>query len=313
MLRLSRRHGVNIGYVGLGNMGGALARRLLLRHSLHVYDLSATAVEALVDLGAKACSSLAELASVCDTIFLCLPTSNHVREMLFGEGGIASALRRGTMIVDQTTGDPMATAEMARQIAALGSELIDAPVSGGIQGAEAGTIAIMVGAHAPQFERISPILASISKNVFHAGAPQAGQVIKLVNNMLSAAQRLLSFEGMALAVKNGVDPQKACEILVAGGARNVFLEKFMASHILKGDLYSGFTLGLMHKDVRLACELGSDSGVPMLFGNLTRDFYQICINEFGKDAQVHSAALMVDRCSGSKLVPKNSDYESRVN
>jgi 3-hydroxyisobutyrate dehydrogenase len=288
-------------------MGGALARRLLLSRPLHVYDLNAAAVNSFVDAGATACSSLTDMATICDTIFLCLPTSNHVRDILFGEGGLASALRKGTMIVDQTTGDPTATAEMAFRVSALGCELIDAPVSGGIQGAEAGTIAIMVGAGEEQFQRISPILGSISKNVFHAGGPQAGQVIKLVNNMLSAAQRLLSFEGMALALKNGVDPQKACEILVSGGARNVFLEKFMASHILKGDLYSGFTLGLMLKDVRLACELGGDSGVPMLFGNLTRDFYQICINEYGKDAQVHTAALMVDRCSGSQIVPKRSE------
>ncbi|MCG7400364.1 NAD(P)-dependent oxidoreductase [Caballeronia zhejiangensis] len=301
--------GMKIGYVGLGSMGGALARRLQLAHAVHVYDLDKAAVARMSEQGATPCASLAELAGRCDVILLCLPTSDHVRAAIFGDNGLASSLKRGTLIVDQSTGDPVATRAMAAELAPRGIDLIDAPVSGGAQGAAAGTIAIMVGATAAQFTRVKPLLEAISANVFHAGDIGTGQVIKLVNNMLSAAQRLLTFEGMALAVKNGIDPQRACEILVAGGAKNAFMEKFMAPNILKGKLASGFTLGLMHKDVRLACQLGSDSGVPMFFGNLTREFYQMCIGERGSEAQVHTAALVMDRLAGTHVVPSDADAD----
>jgi 3-hydroxyisobutyrate dehydrogenase len=295
---------MKIGYVGLGNMGGALAQRLQLTYPLQVFDLDSAAMQCLEESGASVCASLTELASRCDVILLCLPTSDHVRRAIFGEQGLAVAARTGTLIVDQSTGDPTATRAMATQLAERGIELVDAPVSGGAQGAKAGTIAIMVGGSPSQFERLAPILGAISVNVFHSGDVGTGQVIKLVNNVMSGALRLLTFEGVALAAKNGVDPEKACEILLAGGARSAFLEKFMAPHIIKGNISPGFTLGLMHKDVRLACQLGADSGVPMFFGGLARELYQMCINEHGAEAQVHAAALVVDRLAGTQVVPR---------
>ncbi len=294
---------MRIGYVGLGTMGGALARRLQLTHPLHVCDLNTAAVQGLVQAGATACANPAALAAACDVLFLCLPTSVEVHEALFGSGGIAAAATQGTMIIDQTSGDPVATRAMAEDLAGHGIRLIDAPVSGGAKGAEAGTIAIMVGASDDDFPRARELLSAISPNIFHAGDVGAGQVIKLVNNVLSGAQRLLTMECVALAAKNGIDPTRACEILIAGGARNSFLENFMIPKILKGDVSPGFTLGLMHKDVRLACQLGSDSGVPMFFGNLAREFYQMCISDLGAQEQVHAAARVIDRMSGTMMVP----------
>ena len=293
---------MNIGYVGLGNMGGALARRLQLSHPLRVHDLNPAAVTNLVERGATACASLRELGAACDVVLLCLPTSVHVRAAIFGPEGLAAGLRPGSLLVDQSTGDPHATRAMAAELRAQGVSLIDAPVSGGKQGAEAGTIAIMVGAGPEEYARVAPVLAAISSQVFHAGDVGAGQVIKLVNNMISGAQRLLAMEGIALAAKNGLDPARAREILVAGGARNVFLEKFMEP-IIRGKLDVGFTLGLMHKDVRLACDLGAASGVPMFFGNLAREFLQMCIGHQGPDAEVHTSAVVIDRMAGTQVVP----------
>ena len=294
---------MKIGYVGLGNMGGALARRLQLTYDLSVYDIDRTAVARMVEKGAKASSSLKELAASCEVILLCLPTSTHVREAIFGSNGLDTGLRPGTLLVDQTTGEPNATRSMAVDLAARGIALIDAPVSGGAAGADAGTIAIMIGAAPDELARAQPVLAAISGNLFHAGGVGAGQVMKLVNNHLSGAQRLLTLEAMALAVKNGIEPERACEILLAGGARNAFLEKFMAPHIIKGRLNVGFTLALMHKDMRQACDLGSASGVPLFFGNVAREFYQLCIGDQGGDAQVHTAALVMDRLAGTHMVP----------
>lgn len=298
---------MDVGYIGLGAMGGALARALLARRPLAVFDLDAAAIDRLAQAGATPCSSAAELASRCDTIMLCLPTSAHVERALFGKGGLAEGLRRGAMVIDQTTGDPNATRRMAAELAQMGVDFVDAPVSGGVKGAEAGTIAIMMGAGEAQRARAEALLREISPNVFHAGEIGAGQVVKLVNNMISAAQRLLAFEGLALAAKNGVDPSKALAIMLASGARNVYMEKHIGPRILKGDLVAHFTLGLMHKDVRLACDLGADSGVPLFYGNLTRELYQASISEFGADAQVDTTALTMDRLAGTKVIPRQSD------
>lgn len=298
---------MKIGYVGLGSMGGALAERLQLSHKLLVTDRSDAAVARLVALGAEAADRLSDLAGRCDVIFLCLPTSKEVREVIFGEGGLASGLRPGTIIVDQTTGDPNETRLMAADLAGQQVEMIDAPVSGGIAGAQAGTIAIMVGASQPQFERILPVLHAISQNVFHAGDIGCGQVIKLVNNLMSMTQRLLSFEAMTLAAKNGVDPDIANEILVASGGRNAYLERMMGPRVLKGKLNVGFTLGLAHKDTRLACQLGIDSGVPMFFGNVARELYQACINDMGATSQVDTAGQYYDRLAGTSIIPDQTD------
>jgi 3-hydroxyisobutyrate dehydrogenase len=284
-------------------MGGALARRLQIQQPLLVHDLDITAVRRLVDNGAVACDSLGDLAERCEVIFLCLPTSDHVRSVIFADDGLAASAKPGTVIVDQTSGDPKATRMMAAQLAVGGIELIDAPVSGGPRGAENGTIAIMVGAEPEQYQRIHPVLASISPNVFHAGAVGTGHTMKLVNNLLSCAQRLLTVEAMALAVKGGIDPHKAVEILLAGGGRNAYLERVMGPDIVNGRVAAGFTLGLAHKDVWLACHLGAVSGVPMFFGNLTRELYQSAINAMGRDAKVDSVVPAMERLTDTHIMP----------
>lgn len=286
---------MSIGYVGLGSMGGALAERLRLTHALHVHDRSRDAVQRLLAAGAIAVSGPAAIAETCDLIFLCLPTPNHVRAVIFGPSGLAKSPRPGTMIVDQTTGDPNQTRAMAADLAPRGVEFIDAPVSGGIAGAAAGTIAIIVGADDAQFTCVLPILRAISPNVFHAGGVGNGHVIKLVNNLMSCVQRLLSFEAMALAAKNGLDPRVANQALLASGGRNAHFEKMMGPRVLQGKLDVGFTLGLAHKDVRLACQLELDSGVPMFLGNVARELYQTCISERGAGDQVDTAGIVIAR------------------
>jgi 3-hydroxyisobutyrate dehydrogenase len=299
---------MKIGYIGLGSMGGALARRLQLTHPLMVYDQNEDAVRRMVEAGAKRSGSLAELGSECEIIFLCLPTSDHVRSVIFGDKGLATSAKPGTLIVDQTTGDPTITRAMAQQLAGAGVQLIDAPVSGGPQGADAGTIAIMVGASESHYRLVSPVLEAISPNIFHAGDVGAGHVAKLANNLLSAGQRLLSLEAVALAVKNGLEPKRAVDIMLAGSGRNFYMEKFMHSHILSGKLNSGFTVGLLHKDVKLACKLAVDSEIAMIFGSLVREFYQMTLNEMGADTQVNAVALLIDRLAGTKVVPPDYSF-----
>lgn len=294
---------MNIGYVGLGNMGGALAARLQLSFPLHVFDLNGEAVRRMTEAGATSSTSLGELASHCDVILLCLPTSEHVKRVIFGESGLGAKLNKGTLIIDQTSGDPRITRQIASELSDLSVEFVDAPVSGGREGAMAGTIAIMVGAKNDQYQRAASVLSAISPNLFHAGEIGAGHAMKLVNNMLSGAQRVLSLEALALAVKNGIEPQKAAEILVAGGARNAFLQSFHKQGIQRAE----FTLALMHKDMRLACDLGSESRVALPLSSSAREIYQMAINQFGTEASVLAVALLIDQFSKTQLVPSELD------
>jgi 3-hydroxyisobutyrate dehydrogenase len=147
---------MQLGYVGLGNMGAALARRLLRKDKMRVYDLRPEAMVKLAGLGGVSSQSPEALASESDLVMTCLPTSKEVREVIFGSDGLASGLKKGAIIADMTTGDPSATREMAKDLAASGITLIDAPVSGGPHGADAGTIAIMVGAPAEDTRASSP-------------------------------------------------------------------------------------------------------------------------------------------------------------
>ena len=298
---------MQIGYLGLGVMGGAIARRLQRARPLVVFDRDPAAIAGLVACGAVPAASASDLATRCDVILLCLPTSDHVRDAIFGPDGLQKALRPGTIIVDQTTGAPDATRAMAQELAARGIALVDAPVSGGAMGAEAGTIAIMVGATDEQFKRLSPIFADISPNVFHAGGVGNGHVIKLVNNLISGVQRLLTQEGLALATKNGLEANRAAEILLAGGGRNAYMEKILVPRVLAGKLGVGFTLGLAHKDMRLACELGAGTGVPTPFGDAARALLQAYVAAAGQNAEVETSGLLTEQRAGTRYIPKDHD------
>jgi len=299
---------VKLGYVGLGNMGGALAARLAPGGDLHVFDLSSPAVEAQVSLGATAAPDLASVARECDVIFLCLPTSAHVREVIFGAKGLSEDLRPGTLIIDQTSGDPRETEQIARELAARGVDLVDAPVSGGPVRAAEGTIAIMVGCSEEQYARVHALLGRISPKVYRAGELGSGHAVKLVNNLVSGITRWATLEGVALAAKLGVSPQSAVEIMSAGGARNDWMVAVMGPQILNGNLANGFSVGLAHKDLKVACDLADEVSVPLLVGNVTREVYRMCINEWGFDTRVDATALMMDRMAGTDIVPKDYTF-----
>jgi len=294
---------MRIGYLGLGQMGGALARRLQASYPLKVFDLNPAAVKRLVDAGASACTSGRELGQNCDVVFTCLQTSDQVEAAIFGEHGLASGMMAGGLIVDQTTGDAHVTRRMAARLKDKKLELMDAPVSGGPQFAAAGTIAIMAGCTAQQYARIEPALKSVSPNVFHCGDIGTGHVAKVCNNLMAASQRLLTFEVIALAVKNGLAPEQAVEVMLKSSGRNYTLDVTMRRHILTGKLFQGFTLGLMHKDVGLAMQLAASSGVPLFFGGLVRQFYQSIINEKGADADVNYAVKVFERLANVQITP----------
>ena len=292
---------MELGYIGLGNMGGALARRLMREHKLRVYDLRPEVVQRFADQGAIPTQNPKALAAECDLVMTCLPTSKEVRDAIFGEDGLAAGLKQGAIIADMTTGDPGETRAMAAELEKTGISLIDAPVSGGPHGADAGTIAIMVGGSPALFERCRPYLETISPNIFHTGDVGTGHVMKLVNNMVAAGVRAITFEAVTMGIKSGLDLQTCAEVLHKGSARS-YTTEITLPRLVNGALKANFTLGLMHKDVRLATKLGMDSGSPMLLGNMVRELFQTAINEQGSEEDVNMFIRLFERQANAKVV-----------
>lgn len=296
----------DLGFIGLGNMGAELARKLMRDHTLHVWDLDHAAVERLVAEGAVAANGPAGVGSAAEMLFTCLPTSAQVEEVLFGPDGAAAALSAGTMVADMTTGDPLATKEMAARLAGDGIDMIDAPVSGGVSGAVAGTIAIMVGGTAGQFDRVRPVFESISPNIFHAGDVGSGHAMKLINNMISSCIRLATFEGVALAVKAGIAPMRFAEILSKSSGRGYVADTSLPRHVIPGRLDQGFGLALMYKDLSLATKLGQDLKVPLTTGNYAREVFRSALNELGEGIDITQLITIFERAAGVDVCAAHS-------
>jgi 3-hydroxyisobutyrate dehydrogenase len=291
---------MKLGYVGLGAMGGALARRLMLSHSLRVLDLHAQVVSDFTANGAIPAQDGASLARECDIVLLCLPRSSDVRTAIFGAGGLAEGLEPGKILVDQTTGDPDETRAMAAELAQLGVTLIDAPVSGGPAGADAGTIAIMVGGSNDAFEKVRPCLESISPNVVHCGDTGNGHVVKLVNNTIAACNRLGMLEAVAMGLKYGLTLDTMDKVINRSSGRSGATERLLPA-LIEGRASSNFATGLMLKDVSLATTLGINCGAPMYLHNVVRGLLQQGVYECGAGSNLDAMNGIIAAMAGVAL------------
>ncbi len=291
---------MNLGYIGLGMMGGPLARRIVREHKLRVYDLSPDATAALVADGAQPAQDLTSLARESDIVMTCLPTSGHVREAIFGDGGLIEGLEPGNLIVDQTTGDPTETKAMAAELAERGIDMIDAPVSGGPGGANAGTIAIMIGGPEHLYEKARTYLQAISPNIFHCGDIGAGHTMKLINNVTAASIRIATYEGVAMGIKNGLTLDKMIEVLDKSSAQSSATKITLPR--MRDGLPGTFALELLFKDVRLACQLGVDSGAPLMYSGLTREVLQTARQMLGPDAFSDDVIKVIERNAGVEVI-----------
>ncbi len=298
----------DIGFIGLGNMGAALARRLMAENTVHVWDINGAAVDALVAEGAVAANGPGGIgASGAGVVVTCLPTSNQVEAVIFGEGGVASSAATGTLIVDMTTGDPLATKAMAARLAEQGIDLIDAPVSGGVVGAVQGTIAIMVGAPDALYEKARTALSPVSPNIFHAGETGAGHAMKLINNMISSCVRLATFEGLTLAVKAGIEPMRFAEILSKGSGRGYVADTTLPKYVIPDRKDQGFGLALMHKDLTLATKLGQDMKVPLMCGNYAREVFRAALNDLGDEVDITQLIRLFEQAAGVDVCAARAD------
>ena len=273
-----------IGFVGLGNMGGPMARRLLeAGYQLLVYDTDSDRVDALVARGAKAAADVADIADRTESVLLSLPRPETVLAVTLGDGGLIHGSAVKTCIDLSTTGS-----RTARQVAEAlnGAEItmLDSPVSGGTAGAEAGTLAVMVSGPTAAVDRLKPALDVIG-NVFYVGEAQGlAQTMKLANNVLSAAAMAMTSEAMVLGVKAGLKPDIMLDVINAGSGQNTATSDKFPRRILPRKFDSGFSAGLMHKDVVLFLEEAEAFGVPTWIGHAVRHMWQFTVAREGADA-----------------------------
>jgi 3-hydroxyisobutyrate dehydrogenase len=262
---------MQLGFIGVGNIGTPMCHHLLQAgHTVLVYDVKASNLARMVNLGARQAQSPQAVAQACDIVFSSLPGPREVEQVALGSDGIIAAARPGLIYVDLSTNFPVVARRVCEALAAKGVTMLDAPVSGGVAGAERGTLAVMVGGDTAAFETCRPLLAHFGANIFHVGNIGAGCVAKLVNNMLAFANTVAACEGMLLGTKAGVDPQLLYDIIQTSSGASWALRQF-PQKIFAGDFTAGFTIDLAYKDLRLALELGDELAVPLLMGS-------ICLN-----------------------------------
>jgi 3-hydroxyisobutyrate dehydrogenase-like beta-hydroxyacid dehydrogenase len=291
-----------LGFVGVGRMGGPMANRLLdAGYRLCVYDVSAEATGPLVARGAELAASPAEVASIADTVFMSLPTPDVVREVaLGGNGGLINGSKVRTVIDLSTTGPGVAT-EVAGKLAERKIAWVDSPVSGGVTGAKAGTLAVMVSCPKPAYQQLEPVLKVFGK-LFHAGEkPGLAQTAKLANNLLAATAMVATSEAMAMGVKAGLDAKVLIDIINASSGRNSASQDKFPRAILPRTFDFGFATGLSYKDVRLCVEEAEAMGVPMVVGGAVREMLAVTRARFGAGSDFTHIAKVLEEWAGVEI------------
>jgi 3-hydroxyisobutyrate dehydrogenase len=287
-----------IGFVGLGRMGAPMARNLLKAgHQVVVFDIVQAAVDGLVAAGATAGFSAAAAAQDADVVITMLPAGEQVRDAWLGQGGLAKASGATALLMDCSTIDVATAREVA---AAAGRPFLDAPVSGGVMGAEAGTLTFMVGGDSAAVERAKPILEAMGKTIVHCGDAGAGQVAKLCNNMMLAATMAVTSEAFVMAEKLGLSAQSLYDVCSKSTAMSWALNSYcpvpgpVPGSPANRDFAPGFTAALMHKDLGLAQQAAKDAGVATPIGAHALALYDAFLAQ-GGGAKDFSAIITMIR------------------
>ncbi|MEM5421185.1 NAD(P)-dependent oxidoreductase [Paraburkholderia ferrariae] len=254
----------NVGVIGLGNMGRGMAASLLRRDFKVIgYDASPNSAALAREAGVELVASLAAVAAMCETLVLSLPNPHIVETVINGVDGLSKHMRAGTLIIDTSTSDPDVSRRLAAQLNGSGVRFVDAPVSGGPRGAQNGELTFFLGGAADDVDKAGPVLDALAKNRFHIGASGAGNVAKVVNNLLCASHLVIAAEAFKMAEAAGVTVEDLLEPINAGSGRSGVTLYNYPSRIMNGAFNSGFTMQLMRKDVRLAMAVVKSKGLDL--------------------------------------------------
>jgi len=281
-----------LGFIGVGVMGGPMASNLFRAGlELTIYDRARSQCEKLVPLGANLADSSRQVAAASEIVITMVPDTATVEQVLFGENGVAGGLKPGAVVIDMSTISPLATLEFGKRLAAMGCEMLDAPVSGGPKGAIEGTLGIMAGGPREVFDRCLPIFQAMGKTITYTGPLGNGQKTKLVNQLVGATNLLGAVEGLRLARRAGLDVPTTLQA-VGSGVANSWMLANLIPLILKKDFAPGFSIRLQHKDLKLLTDwiasLGGDfPAAQMVFSLFSKAM------EMGLEAQGNQGLINI--------------------
>lgn len=292
---------MNIGFIGVGNMGRHMARHLLeAGYNLQVHDIRQEAAQPLIDKGAKWADSPAAAARNCEIILLSLPGPPQVEEVVFGNNGLSSGWKRGDIVIDTSTNSPDTIRGIAARAREAGVNVLDAPITGGVPGAEAAKLNFLVGGDEAVLDKVRDILLTMGKNVFHVGDSGCGDVAKLVNNMLALSCFEVDSEAFILGVAAGIDPSTLLNVVKTSTGSNSSVELYSMT-VPKDNFDPIFRLSLAVKDIKLALELGKKNGVPLPIGTAVAERLMAAeaagLGEKGNQA----ISLLLEEANGVKV------------
>lgn len=292
-----------VGFIGVGKMGGPMVRRLLAHgYELFIRDVAEVAVAPFrKEAGVRICASPREVAGHAPVVLLSLPVPKALEDVTLGEDGIIAA---GTTpcVIDLSTSGVRASRAVAAALKAKGFRFLDAPVSGGVPGAEKGTLSVMVAGDPDLYATYTPLLSIIGKNVFYVGAePGQGQAMKLVNNMLSATALAVTAEAMTVATKAGISPAVALDILNVSSGRNSATQDKFPKDVITGKFDYGFATQLMLKDVKLFEELAEELAVPTLISPAVVNAWRLAVSQGLGPRDFTTIAQVFERWAGVEI------------
>jgi 3-hydroxyisobutyrate dehydrogenase len=265
-----------VGFIGLGAMGAPMAKNLINNgYTLTVYDIEKNKMKPLVELGAGAAESCESVAEKSGIIITMLPSSPHVREAILGERGVIKGVKPGSVVIDMSTIDPVTTREIEKELSGHGARMLDAPVARGVSAAVGGTLAIFVGGDKDTFDRCKPILSSMGNDIDYVGGTGAGEVVKIVNNLILSINVCALSEALVLGVKAGVEPDVLFKALSRGSADSFALQNHFKKFVYKGKFEKEvFPVEYIIKDIGLALKTAESVHVPQNLGALAKQAYE---------------------------------------
>jgi 3-hydroxyisobutyrate dehydrogenase-like beta-hydroxyacid dehydrogenase len=289
---------MDIGFIGLGRMGGAMAGRLLdAGHAVTVYDVNAAACSALAARGARVADGVRAVGAAATIVMASLPQPQIAIDVALGTGGLIEGGRM-EIFVDLSTSGPAVAARLATGLETHGVASIEAPVSGGIKGAREGTLSLMIAGPVPAWERVRPLIETLGRPFFMGETPGAGQTMKLVNNLMGACAIAITAEGMTIGIKHGLDPARMIEVLNASTGRNSATQDKWPRAVLPRTFDFGFAAGLCLKDVRMCVEAARTLGVKIQVGDAVHELLERTVSTLGADADFTAMTKTVESDSG---------------
>jgi 3-hydroxyisobutyrate dehydrogenase len=293
---------MHLAFLGLGAIGRPMAARLSRAHDLTVWNRTADRARSFAaEHPARVAATPREAATDAEVVITCLPTSGDVEQLLGGPDGLEAGLAEGTLFLDCTSGDPATTRRIAARLATKGVQFADAPVSGGTNGAEAGTLTVMVGGDRSLFDRAVPVLSAFGKRIVHMGPLGTGDAMKAFNNALLGVNILALAEGLTALVKAGVNPRVAVETLNASSGRSFVSEALIPERVLSGAWPTTFRLALLDKDVGICIGILEDLGLSGPLLHRAAALLHETRVELGEDADYLQPIRLEERRAGIEI------------